>query len=69
MTDTFKVKPKARLHVGAALNQVKLASTATTYEEFRSYVASANESLSKAMETMKPALIPPLAEAAMKSPK
>lgn len=55
MSDAFKVKPKARLHVGAALNQVKLATTATTHDEFRSYIASANESLSKAMEAMKPA--------------
>lgn len=58
MNETFKVKTKARLHVGAALNQVKLSATATSYDEFRSYVASANKSLSEAMAVQAPPLVP-----------
>lgn len=54
MTDTFKVKTKARLHVSAALNSVKLAATAASADEFKSYVAAANASLSNAMKEHMP---------------
>lgn len=50
MTESYKIKPKARLHVGAALNNVKLASTATSEDEFKRYVGAANQSLSDAMK-------------------
>lgn len=53
-TDVFKVKPKARLHVGAALNNVKLAATAASYDEFKAYIAAANTSLSAAMKEHSP---------------
>lgn len=59
MTDTFKVKTKARLHVGAALNNVKLAATAQSADEFKQYVAAANASLSAAMKEQMPPISPP----------
>lgn len=48
-TDAFKIKTKARLLTGAAINHLKLAATASTHKEYYSHCENAVEAMQAAM--------------------